>query len=120
MRMRMRMPMPARSTVLQLGLALLVAGCDLSMVVGQEGPDPSGDDDGDGGSGSGGGSQDAPVVRLETTLGHYRGPCDGSGAVALDFKHFLSLSDEDQVARVYARGAASGPVQTFQLASALG
>jgi hypothetical protein len=119
MRMQMRMRMPVRSTVLQLGLALLAAGCGITTVVG---PDPGGDDDGGGGggSGSGGGSQDVPVVRLDSTPGRYRGPCDGSGGVALDFKYFLTLSDEDQVARVYARGAAGGPVQTFQLSSGLG
>lgn len=121
------MPIRTRSTALRLGVAplaaaLLAAGCGITTVGGPEGQDPGGDGDGsgDGGGGDGGGSQDVPVVRLELTPGRYRGPCDGSGGVALDFKHFLSLSDEDQVARVYARGAAGAPLQTFDLSASLG
>ena len=103
---------------LLLGLCLWAAGCSPTLVSGPDhGPDGGG---GGGGSDAGGGGGDAAVVSLDPTPGRYRGACDGSGAVALGFTHFLSLSDEDQVARVYARGAAGSPVQTFQLASALG
>ena len=110
-----------RSIARSLCLCLGAAGCSVTMVPG--GPD-RGPDGGGGGGGGGGdagpGGGDAALVSLEPAPGRYRGPCDGSGAVALGFTHFLSLSDEDQVARVYARGATTVPVQSFQLAAALG
>lgn len=55
-----------------------------------------------------------------STSTSYRETCDGSAVVALDATHFLDFSDEDQVARIYTRGASAAPVQQRALASALG
>jgi hypothetical protein len=57
---------------------------------------------------------------LDPTPGTYRETCDGSGAVALDFTHFLNLDDENQTLRIYTRAASAGPVQTLDVSSALG
>jgi hypothetical protein len=62
---------------------------------------------------------DAPLA-LTTTSGTYRDQCDGSAGVALDFTHFVSFSDSDQVARVYARGAIGGAYRTVDLSATLG
>jgi hypothetical protein len=67
----------------------------------------------------GGGEPDAPVS-LDPTPGTYREACDGSGAIALDFLHFLDVNDENQGARVYRRGADAAPVRTLDLSAALG
>ena len=61
---------------------------------------------------------DAPIS-LPDGVGHYRGACDGSAAVALDFDHFVEFSDEDQLARFYDRGATQAPTQTVDLTAAL-
>lgn len=66
-----------------------------------------------------GGEPDA-AVSLEPTPGTYRETCDGSGAIALDFLHFLDVNDENQGARVYRRGADGPPVKTIDLSAALG
>jgi hypothetical protein len=107
-----------RSMSCSVSLLLVAAGCGASLAPGPGDPTPP--DARGGGGGGGDAAADAPAVALDPTPGHYRGPCDGSGVVALDFTHFLSLSDEDQVARVYARGAAAGPLQTFELSAPLG
>src|ERR1044071_9838387 len=62
---------------------------------------------------------DAPLA-LPDGVGHYRGACDGSAAVALDFDHFVEFSDEDQLARFYDRGATQAATQTLDLTAALG
>jgi hypothetical protein len=62
----------------------------------------------------------ATTPHLDPTPGTYRQTCDGSGAIALDAMHFLDVNDEDQVARVYLRGADGGPIQTFDLNPGLG
>ncbi len=65
-------------------------------------------------SGSGG------EVVLGSTPGNYQGTCDGSFGVAIDATYFLDGNDEDQVLRVYRRGADATPVQTKDLSSDLG
>jgi hypothetical protein len=45
----------------------------------------------------------------------YRGACDASAAVALDAEHFVAASDEDNTLRIYRRGNAALPVQSFEL-----
>ncbi len=50
----------------------------------------------------------------------YRHACDGSGAVALDERHFLNFSDEHQRALVYVRGADAPPVRSADLSRSLG
>jgi hypothetical protein len=65
---------------------------------------------------------DAPadaLVSLPLGVGHYRGQCDGSAGIALDFTHFITLSDEDQRARTYERGASGDALSTVDLTSAL-
>lgn len=57
---------------------------------------------------------------LDPTPGSYQETCDGSGAIALDFTHFLDLSDEDQALRVYTRATRGGPIQQLDLSAALG
>lgn len=47
----------------------------------------------------------------------YRGACDASAAVALDADHFVAASDEDNTLRVYRRGSAAPPVQSFDLSA---
>jgi hypothetical protein len=59
------------------------------------------------------------LVSLPIGVGHYRGACDGSAAVALDFDHFVEFSDEDQLARFYDRGATQQATQTVDLTAAL-
>ncbi len=61
-----------------------------------------------------------PLKTLAPTPGTYRQACDGSGGVALDFDHFLSFADDDQVIRVYTRGADGGPTQTLDINSGIG
>ena len=73
----------------------------------------------DGGGGDGGGEPDA-AISLDPASGTYREACDGSGAIALDFLHFLDVNDENQGARVYRRGADAAPVRTLDLSAALG
>jgi len=98
-----------------LPLLLVAAGCAAPA---PDRPDP--EPDGGGGGGGGDAGTDGAPITLERTPGHYRGPCDGSAGIALDLTHFLSLTDEAQVARVYARGAAGGPLQSFELSAGLG
>jgi hypothetical protein len=62
---------------------------------------------------------DAPVS-LDPTPGVYRETCDGSGAIALDFQHFLDVNDENQVARVYRRATDAAPVRQLDVSAALG
>jgi hypothetical protein len=57
---------------------------------------------------------------LDPRPGTYRQTCDGSGAVALDAAHFLDLSDEDQVVRIYTRQAGGSPVQQLDISAGLG
>jgi len=57
---------------------------------------------------------------LDPTPGTYQQTCDGSGAVAIDFTHFLDLDDEDQALRIYTRAASAGPIQQLDISAALG
>lgn len=59
------------------------------------------------------------LVTLDPTPGTYRETCDGSGAVAIDFTHFLDVDDEDQGVRIYERGADAAPVQQLDLTAQL-
>jgi hypothetical protein len=63
------------------------------------------------------GSQLVPLDKTPTT---YQGTCDGSGALALSFTHFLDLNDEDQVVRIYERAKPAGQVQSIDIGGALG
>jgi hypothetical protein len=63
--------------------------------------------------GSGGGST------LDPTPGTYQQICDGSGAIAIDLDHFLDLSDEDQVVRIFTRAASAPPAQQLDISGAL-
>lgn len=63
---------------------------------------------------------DVPPIMLEDLAGRYRGTCDGSAAIALDFTQLIGFSDEDQVARVYERGAAGPPKQALDVSGPLG
>jgi hypothetical protein len=56
---------------------------------------------------------------LDPTPGTYQRTCDGSGAIAIDFDHFLELSDEDQVVRIFRRAASAAPAQQLDLSGAL-
>src|SRR6185436_11414353 len=90
---------PAMTSIARaLPLLLVAAGCAAPA---PDRPDP--EPDGGGGGGGGDAGTDGAPITLERTPGHYRGPCDGSAGIALDLTHFLSLTDEAQVARVYAR-----------------
>lgn len=62
---------------------------------------------------------DAPLRSLDPTPGTYRETCDGSGALALDFDHFLDVNDENQGARVFRRARDGAPLRTIDLSSAL-
>jgi hypothetical protein len=62
---------------------------------------------------------DAGLV-LDPAPRTYRETCDGSGALALDFDHFLDVNDENQDARVYVRAMDAAPLQTLDLAGPLG
>src|SRR5690348_9145174 len=74
----------------------------------------------------GGGDDDAPPnpdgkePPLDPTPGTYRETCDGSGAVAIDFDHFIDINDENQGMRVFRRAMAAAPVQQLDIGSALG
>ncbi len=59
-------------------------------------------------------------MALDPTPGNYQGTCDGSFGVAIDGKYFLDGNDEDQVLRVYERGANATPVQTKDVSADLG
>ncbi len=59
-------------------------------------------------------------VSLEPIEGRYRGTCDGSAGVALGFTHFLGISEDDQLARVYLRGATMTPPQPTNFSDQLG
>jgi len=64
---------------------------------------------------------DSPsTTELDPTPGTYRQACDGSGGVALDFDHFLAFADDDQVARVYTRGADGPPALALDITDAIG
>ncbi len=60
------------------------------------------------------------LVSLDPTPGHYLQTCDGSGAVALDFLHFIDANDENQGLRVYSRAASGPPVQQVDISAGLG
>jgi hypothetical protein len=60
------------------------------------------------------------LVSLDPTPTTYRETCDGSGAIALSFTHFLDVNDENQGARIYQRAMPTAPVQTIDLSGALG
>jgi hypothetical protein len=60
------------------------------------------------------------LVSLDKTPTTYRETCDGSGALALSFTHFLDLNDENQVVRVYERAKPAAPVQMIDINPALG
>jgi hypothetical protein len=88
------------------------------VVVGCSGGEPSASIDG-----SVGGDDGSPgdgALSLDPTPGTYRETCDGSGALAIDFLHFLDVNDENQGARIYKRATAAAPVQELDLAGALG
>lgn len=61
-----------------------------------------------------------PSGTTAPTSGTYTQTCDGSAAIAIDATHFLDFSDEDQVARIYTRGAHAGPVQQVDVSTAIG
>lgn len=80
-------------------------------------------------AGCGGGGEpaaiDAPTADVAVDAGPpspttYRETCDGSGAIALTGSLFLDVNDENQSARIYEHGVASGPLQSIDLATALG
>jgi len=60
------------------------------------------------------------LVSLDPTPGLYRGTCDGSGAAAIDFLHFLGVNDDDQGLRVYRRATTAAPVQQLDITIPLG
>ena len=94
---------------LGLGLGLAGAACDGSPAPGDPDARPTGD---------GAPNPDA-TVSLDPTPGIYRETCDGSGAIALDFQHFLDVNDENQGARVYRRATDGAPARTIDLSAAL-
>jgi Protein of unknown function (DUF3616) len=99
-------------------LPVLVAACTSS--VGAFGPNaPNGSDPDAAPDSTDAATPDGPLA-LDPTPGTYVGQCDGSGGVALDFTHFVSFSDADQIARIYARGATGGTYRTLDLSAALG
>ncbi len=104
--------MAYRWTVLAAGLAC--AACTGSRP--PIDPDAPGSD---GARGDGAVDPDAQGS-LDPTPGTYRGTCDGSGAIALDFLHFLDLNDENQGARVYRRAMDGAPARELDLSAALG
>src|SRR5262245_31086416 len=101
------------SVVLVLGCA---GGCAGNS------PPPGGDPDAPAGPGSDGSmpGEDAAEVRLDPTPGSYLETCDGSGAIAVDFLHFLDVNDENQGMRLYRRATAAAPVQQLDISTALG
>ncbi len=66
------------------------------------------------------GSDGGGLVSLDPTPTTYRETCDGSGALALSFKHFVELNDEKQNARIYQRAIPTAPVQEIDLDDGLG
>jgi len=60
------------------------------------------------------------MVSLPTTPGIYRGACNGSAAIGLDFDHFLGMSDDDQRIRVFKRGTNGDAIQDLDFAVAFG
>jgi hypothetical protein len=96
-----------------LGLLLLMVGCSGST---PGGPGPGDDDDNP--------EVDAPpnpdLPPLPDSQGRYGGACDGSSGAALDGTHFVGFADEDQRARVFARGAVGAPAKSVSVAGALG
>ncbi|MGC4064415.1 MAG: hypothetical protein QM784_07190 [Polyangiaceae bacterium] len=50
---------------------------------------------------------------------HFSGMCDASGAVPIDENHFLVVSDEDSVLRVYDARNGGVPVAQVDLTEAL-
>jgi len=71
-------------------------------------------------TGSEGPESGEPPFALVPTPGHYRGTCDGSGAVALDDGYFLDFNDENQNLRIYAQGASAAAVQSLDINAGLG
>lgn len=65
-------------------------------------------------------SDSGGLVSLDPGPTTYRETCDGSGAVALSFTHFLDVNDENQGARIYQRAMPTAPVQTIELGAGLG
>lgn len=57
---------------------------------------------------------------LVQTPGKYQSTCDGSGAIAIDGRHFLDVNDETQTIRIYTQGAQATPVQQLDVSGALG
>ncbi len=98
--------------ILGLGLGLTGAACggSTSAPVPTD-PDSRPPDDG--------ADPDAPLRSLDPTPGTYRETCDGSGALALDFDHFLDLNDENQGARVFRRAQDGAPLRTIDLSAVL-
>jgi hypothetical protein len=99
--------------VLGLGLGLGLAGAACSGSTPTPAPIDPDAPPGDGAE------PDAPLRSLDPTPGTYRETCDGSGALALDFDHFLDLNDENQGARVFRRARDGAPLQTIDLSAAL-
>ncbi len=94
---------------LVLGIGLAGAACGGSPTPGDPDAPPTGD----------GAGTDAPLRSLDPTPGTYRETCDGSGALALDFDHFLDVNDENQGARVFRRARDGAPLRTIDLSAAL-
>lgn len=60
------------------------------------------------------------LVTLDPTPGTYRRACDGSGGVALDFTRFINFADDDQIVRIYTRGADGPPTTTLDINASIG
>jgi hypothetical protein len=60
------------------------------------------------------------LVSLDKTPTTYRETCDGSGALALSFTHFIDVNDENQGVRVYERAKPTAPLQIIDISAALG
>jgi len=104
--------MALRSALAAAGLVLALA-CAAAACSGSRAPiDPDA-------AVADGAGDDAPSS-LDPTPGTYRETCDGSGAIALDRQYFLDLDDENQLARVYRRGADAAPARALDLSAALG
>ena len=106
-----RAPAPLTLAALACAACAATAACTGAL------PPPSIDPDAPPGDGT---VEPDAMVSLDPTPGTYRETCDGSGAVALDFQHFLDLNDENQGARVYRRAADGAPARTLDLSAALG
>jgi hypothetical protein len=59
------------------------------------------------------------AASAEDSLLVFQGACDGSGAAAVDNRHFLSASDEDNVLRLYDAKKPGAPIDTFELEKTL-